>query len=268
MHSKKLAPILYVCLAATLLACARTPTATPAPTPRVVPTITGAPTRASVPPPAWWDASLALPPHVEFIGDAERAVWRTRETNAQEMRDFVLRQAARAGYRTFVVTQSPDAIYDVLLVKGARAYALNITVGSDLTMLTGARVGVLHVKVSGETNIELDLPLRHRLDVSPGSEVSLGTSVPSPQCASCEYLVNVHIAPFKGAGDYDSKPGTYLIDVQVIPGGDPEQDDYRWAIGGCVVSVEETRGSFDCKQLQNVVDQSKRIDVSGNWTQP
>jgi hypothetical protein len=156
----------------------------------------------------------------------------------------------------------------LLCVKGQRALALNVTLGSDTTIITGNRVGVMHLKVSDVANVELDLPMRARLDTTPGSEVSIGTAMPSPQCARCEYFVNVHIAPFKGIGNYDSKPGTYLIDVQVIPGGDPDQDDFRWPIGGCTIAVKETSGAFECKQLQNVNDQSKRIDVSGSWVQP
>lgn len=182
--------------------------------------------------------------------------------------DFLTRQARAAGYQVFVVPKSPRAIYEVLCVRGQEALALNITLGTETTIVRAMRVGVLHLQVSGEANIELALPLRARLDVTPGSEWSVGTAVPSPQCARCEYFVNVHIAPFKGVGNYASNAGTYLIDVQVIPGGDPDQDDFRWAIGGCTVTVRENSGAFACQQLQNVNDQTRRIDVRGTWQQP
>jgi hypothetical protein len=250
------------------IALAPTPTATaPAPTATrtSIATLTRVP-RAGAP--TWWDAQIALPSSFNFEGDTNRAGWSTRDTNADSIKDVLAQQAKAAGYQVFVITQSPGAIYDLLCLKGQSALALNVTLGRDTTIITGQRVGVMHLKVSGVANIELDLPMRARLDTSPGSEVSIGTAIPNPQCARCEYFVNVHIAPFKGIGNYDSKPGTYLIDVQVIPGGDPDKDDFRWSLGGCTVTVKESSGAFECKQLQNVTDQSKRIDVSGAWQQP
>jgi hypothetical protein len=239
------------------------------PVPTATRTLVATPTRAPrAGAPTWWDAQIALPASFDFEGDTRRAMWITRDTNAEGIKEYLLRRTQAAGYQVFVITQSKGAIYDLLGVKGQGALALNITLGSDTTIITGNRVGVFHLKVTGVANIELDLPMRTRLDPTPGSEVSIGTAVPSPQCARCEYFVNVHIAPFKGIGNYDSKPGTYLIDVQVIPGGDPDQDDFRWPIGGCAITVREFSGAFECKQLQNVNDQTKRIDVSGSWTQP
>ncbi len=252
----------------TQIAFAPTPTATaPAPTTTRSPaaTLTRAP-RAGAP--AWWDAQIALPASFNFEGDASRAVWSARDANADGIRDALVRQAQAAGYQVSVITQSRGAIYDLLCVKGQSALAINLTLGSDTTIITAKRVGVLHLSVRGVVNVELDLPMRTRLDTTPGSEVSIGTAIPNPQCARCEYYINVHIAPFKGVGNYDSKPGTYLIDVQVIPGGDPDKDDFRWPIGGCTVTVKETSGAFECKQLQNVNDQTKRIDVNGAWQQP
>ncbi len=266
----------WLLCACALLACnlgqflPATPTrVAPMPTLAATPTVSPTPTRrAQLAPPAWWDLPLALPASAEFEGDAKRAVWRTRDLNVDTFRDSLLQQAKSAGYQTYVLTQSQGAIYDLLFVKGQTAYALNLTLGSDAVILTGTRVGVMRVKISGVANVEIDLPMRTRLDVTPGSEVSIGAAIPSPQCAACEYFVNVHIAPFKGVGNYDSKPGTYLIDAQVIPGGEPAREDFRWAYGGCTVTVKETSGTFECKQLQNVIDQSRRIDVSGSWIQP
>jgi hypothetical protein len=259
---------------AAILACgigqaiAPTPTVPP-PAPIASPSAMPLPTRApQSPPPAWWDPKLELPRSAEFIGDAGCVVWSTRDTNVDGIKDFMLRQASNADYQPFVITQSKSAIYDLLFVKGQNAYALNITLGSDTTVLTASRVGVMHLKVLGVANVELDLPMRTRLDITPGSEVSIGTAIPNPQCASCEYFINVHIAPFKGIGVYDSKPGISIIDVQVIPGGDPDKDDYRWA-QSCVVTVKDaSSGSFNCLGLQNVNDSNKRIDVSGFWAQP
>ncbi len=154
------------------------------------------------------------------------------------------------------------------LVKGENTIVLSITLGSDAIFISGDNVGVMHLKVSGAKNIELVLPMRTRLDTSVGSEISIGTSVPSQICAQCEYFINVHIAPFKGPGRYDSKPGLYIIDVQVIPGGNPDTDDYRWATSCEVLVRDPFSGSFDCKGLANINDISKHIDVSGNWVQP
>ena len=266
---------LLLCISVSVLACNLVPIA-------LAPTLTTtAPALTATRPPAatttrtpragapvWWDAQIALPATFNFEGDANRAVWGTRDTNADGIKDSLTRQAQTAGYQVFVIMQSKGAIYDLLCVKGQRALVLNVTLGSDTTIITGNRVGVMHLKVSGVANVELDLPMRARLDTAPGSEVSIGTAIPNSQCAQCEYFINVHIAPFKGIGNYDSKPGTYLIDVQVIPGGDPDKDDFRWPIGGCTITVKESSGAFECKQLQNVNDQGKRIDVSGSWVQP
>lgn len=256
-----------------LLACNLAPlrsTPTPlAPTPTITRVSTATPTRAPrAGAPTWWDARLALPASFDFQGDAQRAVWSTRDTNVAALKDFLAQQAQAAGYRVFVITQSPDAIYEVLCVQGQNALALNLTLGSDTTIVRATRVGVLHLQISGATNLELELPLRARVDTRAGSEMSIGTAVPSPRCARCEYFINVHIAPFKGIGEYHSKAGTYLIDMQVIPGGDPDRDDFRWPLGGCVVTVKETSGAFACQQLQNINDQTVRIDVRGSWVQP
>jgi len=250
------------------VALAPMPTTT-APAPTATRPPAASPTRAPrAGAPAWWDAQIALPSSFNFEGDTKRAVWSTRDTNVEGIKDSLTQQARAAGYQVFILTQSPGAIYDVLCVKGQSALALNVILGSDTTIIAGDRVGVMHLSVKGAANVELDLPMRVRLDPTPGSEVSIGTAIPSARCAPCEYYVNLHIAPFRGIGNYDSKPGTYLIDVQVIPGGDPDQDDFRWPIGGCTITVKESSGVFDCSQLQNVNDQSKRIDVSGAWTQP
>jgi hypothetical protein len=256
-----------------LLACELTAQVAPPPTitriaPTATPTITVVPTRKPVSaPPAWWDGNLVMPKGAEFDGDPKRAVWMTRDLNADGIKDFIVRQASDAGYQPFVITLSSGAIYDVLLVKGQNTYAVNITLGSDATIITVTRVGVMHLKVSGTVNVELDLPLRARLDTTPGSEASFGTSIPNPQCATCVYFVNVHVAPFKGPGIYDSKPGLAIIDIQIIPGGTPEQDDYRWA-QMCLFAVDPINGNFTCGGLQNVNDQTKRIDVTGSWVQP
>ncbi len=236
-------------------------TALPAATPRL--TVTP---RASTP--AWWSPDLAMPQGAEFVGDAKRTVWSTRDVNVVGLKDFFVGEATRAGYAPYIVTQSEGSIYDLFFVKAASAYGLNLTQGSDATFLTGSRVGTFHLKVTGVANVDVDLPMRSRLDVTPGSEISIGTSMPNSQCSGCEYFANVHIAPFAGIGAYDSKPGVYIIDIQVVPGGKLEQEDYRWA-QSCAVNVKDaSSGNFDCRGLQNVYDQSKKIDVSGSWAQP
>lgn len=261
-------------LAAATLACGIGNAATPSPTaplaaPTALPPATVSPTRApSVAAPAWWPPDLAMPKGALFVGDTQRTVWSTREVNVAGLKDFFVNEATRAGYTPYSVTLSAGSIYDLFFVKAASAYGLNLTQGSDTTFLTGSRVGTFHLKVTGVANVEVDLPMRSRLDVTPGSEISIGTSVPSPQCGGCEYFANVHIAPFTGIGAYDSKPGIYIIDIQVIPGGKLEQEDFRWA-QSCTVNVKDaSSGNFDCRGLQNVYDQSKKIDVSGSWVQP
>jgi hypothetical protein len=241
----------------------------PLATPTALPPATPSPTRAlQSAAPVWWPADLAMPKGAEFVGDATRTVWSTRDLNVVGLKDYFTRAATSAGYKPYGVTLSEGSIYDLFFTKGASAFALNLTQGSDSTFLTGSRVGIFRVKVSGVASLEIDLPMRSRLDTSPGSEISIGTSLPNSDCSGCEYYVNVHIAPFTGIGAYDSKPGIYIIDVEVVPGGTPEQDDYRWA-QSCVVTVKDaSSGSYDCRGLQNVNDQSKKIEVSGSWQQP
>lgn len=247
-----------------------TPTRTPPPT--FTPRIETTPTRIPSPtvkanPPAWYPADLPMPVGAQFSGDANRAMWKTSDMNVNGIRDYFLKQAASVGYKSYVITQSADSIYDLFFTKGTNAYGINLTQGSDATFITIARTGIFRLKVSGVANVEIDLPMRSRLDVTPGSEISIGTSIPNNECKGCEYYINVHIAPFRGVGSYDSKPGTYIIDVEVIPGGTSEKDDFRWAINGCTVTVNPSDGIFACGQLQNIVDQSRRIDVSGSWQQ-
>ena len=270
----------FALLALSTLACSIEPlamlateTPTRAPPPTFTPRVETTPTRIPSPivkanPPTWYPADLPMPAGAQFSGDASRAVWKTSDVNVNGIRDYFLKQAVSAGYKAYIITQSANSIYDLFFTKGTNAYGINLTQGSDATFLTATRTGIFHLKVSGVTNVELDLPMRSRLDVTPGSEISIGTSIPNLACDQCEYYINVHIAPFKGVGSYDSKPGTYIVDVEAIPGGSSDKDDFRWAIGGCTVTVNPTDGGFSCGQLQNVNDQSQRIDVSGSWQQP
>ncbi|MDE3090252.1 MAG: hypothetical protein KGJ80_12795 [Chloroflexota bacterium] len=256
-----------------MLACeigpaARTTPTAPLPAPTALPPATPLPTRA--PPsaaPAWWPRDLEMPKGAEFIGDAKRTVWSTRDLGVKGLRDFFIGEGTRAGYQPFSVTLSEGSIYDLFFVKGADAFGVNLTQGIDATFITASRVGIFHLKVSGVANLQVDLPMRSRLDTTPGSEISIGTSLPNAECAGCQYYVNVHIAPFKGVGAYDSKPGAYIIDVELIPGGTAEQDDYRWAQSCSVVVKDVQTGTFDCRGLQNVNDQSRKLDVSGSWAQ-
>ncbi len=180
-----------------------------------------------------------------------------------------MREAGAAGYARYTITQSQGAIYDLLFVKNGVTYLVNLTRGGDATIITGDRTGILHLQTTGAVNLNLDLPLRERLNLAPGSEVSIGTSIPNDQCGDCEYFINVHIAPFSGHGTYSSQQtAVYLIDVELVPGGNYERDNYRWA-KQCSVTVKDTfSGSFACTGLENINDNTKRIDLTGNWQQP
>ena len=58
------------------------------------------------------------------------------------------------------------------------------------------------------------------------------------------------------------------MDVQLNPGGDPLQEDYRWA-QECTIIVEGAqKGSFACAGLENINDSSKRLNMTGSWEQP
>jgi hypothetical protein len=272
LHSRSSAFICILVLSVALLACDLGQAVTPAPIqppPTVLPTAAPTPTRASTSSaPAWWPAALAQPMGAEFVGDSTRTVWSTSDLNVPGLKDFFLGEAKAAGYKTYSVTLSEGSIYDLYFLNGAAAYGLNLTQGSNATFLTGNRVGIFHVKATGAANLDIDLPMRSHLDTTPGSEVAIGTSVPSPECGDCQYYINVHIAPFKGIGAYDSKPGIYIIDVELIPGGRTDQQDYRWAQSCTVMVQDASTGSYDCRGLQNVNDQSIKLDVSGGWRQP
>ena len=240
--------------------------------PLVTASVTASPTAAPGQPgaPSWWPADLPLPASALLTtGTGTPAVWTCPDLNVAKMKDSLTLEATHAGYTIYTITQSQGSIYDLLFVKGAAAYALNLTEGTDTTILTGNQVGTLHLRVSGYVNLDLNLPLRDRLDTSPGSEVSLGTSVPNTACDGCQYYINVHIAPFNGIGTYASQPpGTYIIDVELIPGGTDVKDDYRWA-KSCTVRVQDAQtGSFDCRGLENINDNTKVLDASGEWKQP
>jgi hypothetical protein len=220
--------------------------------------------------PAWWPADLEMPNGAVLTTRGQApVVWSARNMNADSVKDALLGQATRAGYKVHLVTQSQGTIYDLLFTKGGVTYTLNITQGTDATILTGDRTGVMHLQVSGAVSQTLDLPLRERLNLAPGSEVAIGTAVPNDRCTECQFYINLHIAPFNGPGNYTSQSaGIYIIDVELVPGGTEDHDDYRWA-KQCIVQVQDPlSGDFACTGLENVNDNTKVIDIAGNWQQP
>ncbi len=271
--------LVAVLFALTSVACAGDPLRPLAITPTAIP-VAPTPTRAQpTTPPAtrpapitssWWPAGLALPAPASLASDGKtQIVWNTTNMDTDGIRDFVLGKARANGYTAYPIVLSQGAIYDLLFAKSGEAYLLNITRGTDLTVLTARRVGTLHVEISGAVQLVLDLPLRERLDLTPANETAIGTSIPNPQCEGCEYLIYVHIAPFSGPGVYQTKPaGTYLIDAQVVPGGLEGRDDYRWA-QQCTIIVKDTqRGDLACAGLEKIDDNTKRINLMGSWQQP
>ncbi len=219
--------------------------------------------------PAWWPADLPLPDGAVLTTNiGAPAIWRTNDQNADSIKERMQKQAAGAGYHVNVITASQGSIYELIFTKGGTTYTLNITQGSDATILAGDRTGVIYLQMNGAVSETLELPLRERLDLTPGSEVSIGTAVPNDQCSDCQYYLNIHIAPFNGPGVYTSKPeGIYLIDVELIPGGTEDRNDYRWA-KQCTVRVQDPlRGDYTCDGLENVNDSTKVIDIRGSWRQ-
>lgn len=269
--------VMIACGIPGLMEQAIAPTATPTstapqilttPTPRATATQSA---RAQANAPTWWPSEIVMPKTAEFTGGAKgSAVWTMHDLNVEGIKDFFVQEAMLAGYTVHIVPESQGAIYDLLFVKGANAYALNITKGSETTLLAGSRVGVMHLQVTGTLNLELDLPLRGRLDTSAGGEIFIGTSVPNPRCFQCEYLMYIHIAPFKGPGVYDgSKPGLYQIDAEMIVGGRHEfTDDFRWAKQCTVVVSDANNGNFACAGLEDITNNTRRINVVGSWQQP
>ncbi len=220
--------------------------------------------------PVWWPADVHLPDGAVLTsGVGAPAIWKANDQNADGIKERMQRQATAAGYHVYAITQSPGSIYELLFTKSGTTYTLTITQGSDATILAGDRTGVIHLQMSGTVDESLDLPLRERLNLSAGSEISIGTAVPNDRCSDCQYYLNIHIAPFNGPGSYASKPkGIYLIDVELIPGGTEDRDDYRWA-KQCTVQVEDPlSGNYACGGLENVNDSTKVIDITGNWRQP
>ncbi len=253
----------------TPLAALPNPTTPPTyiPSPRTVAT-TKVPNAPSAP--TWWPADLPPAIGMDLTSNLNnQAVWKTGDTNVDRLKDFFLNEAKGAGYSAYTVTLSQGSIYDLLLLRGTNAYDVNLTQGSDTTVITGTRIGTIHLEFSGVVNKTLDLPLRERLNLTEGSEVAIGTSVPSPECGTCEYYLNVHIAPFTGPGGYNSQPaGTYIIDVEAIPGGTEDKDDYRWAKQCAVLVKDANSGNLSCAGLENVNDSSKLLNVTGSFQQP
>lgn len=274
--------LLALTLIFTTLACgipnialqSNTPTPTQsasAPAPTIAASTTPAPTRTPQPtPPTWWPRDLELPKDTELTSNANRvAVWQTKDANLDGLRDFMLREGTKAGYQVIVLTRSAGAIYDLLFVKGTAVYALNLTQGAHNTILTANLGALIHLKVTGSVNVEVDLPVKDPMNTSAGGEMFIGTEIPNPQCGGCVYTVSIHIAPFKGLGIYTSKPqGIYIIDALIVPGADPFKEDYRWANDCTVVVKDATSGTFQCTGLSNIYETTKTIDVSGSWIQP
>ena len=266
-----LALVTVACISQPLASSAITPpprnSPTDTPLPRPTPTISAAGKPGL---PVWWPADLAMPTAAELTSSSKnQAIWSTRDVNVDGLKDFFARQARAAGYTTYTIPVSKGSIYDLLFVKGPNAFLLNITQGSESTVMTGQHIGTIHVEITGAVTLTLDLPLRERLNLSPSGEVVIGTSIPNSQCLNCEYLVYVRVAPFNGPGVYQSKPaGIAIIDAQVIPGGTLDQADYRWA-QECTVIVKDTQsGNLACAGLENVNDSTKRINVIASWQQP
>ncbi len=267
--------VLLACAVLITLACEILTTPTP-PDAALVPTLTPSPQSTAAGPlvtpakPTWWPADLQIPNGAVLTsGGHAPSVWSARNLNVDGFKDTLLAQATSAEYQVYLVTQSQGTIYDLLFTKGGVTFTLNITQGRDATILTGDRTGVMRLQLSGAVSETLDLPLRERLNLTRGSEVAIGTAVPNDKCRECQYYINIHIAPFNGPGNYASKPaGIYIIDVELVPGGTEDHDDYRWA-KQCTVRVQDSLGgSFDCKGLENVNDNTKLIDIAGNWQQP
>ncbi len=240
------------------------PTATPPQPPSPTPTSAGQAGR-----PAWWPSDLELPGSAVLANSRSGAVWITRDPDAAGLAEFLVRQARQSNYAVHLITLSEGSIYDLLLVRNGTTYFINITHGTDVTILTGSRLGTIHLTVAGSAQLDLTLPLREYINTTPGSELAIGSSIPNPACQGCDYYINVHIAPFNGVGTYASQPvGTYIIDAELVPGGVAEQDDYRWA-KSCAVHVRDaSAGDFICRGLENVNDSTKRVDVTGEWQQP
>jgi len=249
---------------------APTPTRTIAPVPAALAPATLVATRAApIALPTWWAKEIEMPKGAELTSNAKRvAVWQTQDPNADGIRDFVMKEATSASYRVHLLTKSQGAIYDVLFVKGTNVYSLNITRGANATALTANLGALIHLKATGAANVEVDLPVKDVMPMTPGSEQFIGTEIPAP-CGGCIYTVFIHIAPFKGPGTYASKPaGIYLIDPLIVPGLDPTKEDYRWASDCTVVVQDATRGTFQCAGLSNIYETGKKIDISGSWIQP
>ncbi len=250
------------------------PTTTPAARATVttaIPPSTPLPTHTqTVSAPIWWPRDLDAPKGAELTSNTKRvATWQTAGTSADGIRDLMVQQGSNAGYRVTVLTKSAGAIYDVLFTKGNNVYTLNITQGANRTILTSSLGAMIHLKITGAANLEVDLPVKDPMNTSAGGEMFIGTEIPNPQCGGCMYIVFIHIAPFKGPGIYASKPaGIYIIDALIVPGGDPLKEDYRWANDCTVVVKDAMSGTFQCAGLSNIYETARKIDISGSWIQP
>src|SRR5512142_400715 len=176
-------------LSVSTLACITLPLASSAPTPTQPPVVVAdTPTPLPSPiasaigktgAPAWWPPELALPKTAVLTRSTERqADWAISDLNVDGIKDFFLQEAGAAGYKAYVIALSKGSIYDLLLTKSGSTYALNITQGTESTVITGKHVGTMRLQISGAVNLDLDLPLRERFNLAAGSETAFGTLVP------------------------------------------------------------------------------------------
>ncbi len=224
------------------------------------------------------------PKSAEWVGIG--AAWSLKDPNAKRISDFMINEGKSAGYTvwTFSGALVPNS-YTVYFGKGGKAYGLTI-LGDEQdqeSVLSPLLHGVMHIKINGAQNAELDLPIDDATIDANSQRLNLVSRVDSGKCQNCEYYVLLSItgnsgSGFKGAGTYDN------LTAIVIPGNGNYGigiDPHEYSKGKTIdlsnppkdcglVAKDNSSGTFDCKglQLDETHPSADALNISGTYNLP
>ena len=250
-------------------------TAAPAANSTSAPQATAPSNAASAGGPAWWPTELAMPAGTHFDKEVRKgllatwrlAFWTAPNPNVDSVRDLLFQEAKTAGYQYFTIPQGmvPGKLYTIYIWKSTAAYQLTLAQTSDNkgTKIQGGATGILHLKATGSTSLDMDLPVT-TASFAPkdlAKSVALAAEAPNAKCNNCFFAFGMDGSGYNG-------PATYAKwnDVRVNPGGVEDLVKiYRGAKSCTFVVKDELSGTFDCKGLHPENDLKKTLDVSGSW---
>jgi hypothetical protein len=206
--------------------------------------------------PSWWPSDLAMPSGVTLVGDQKGvALWTGGDPTV--VNDTLVAEAKAAGYAVYA-GGSADMEFRLYFLKAPNAFSATVS-GSGIF---GRRAGIMHVKASGATSLDMDLPMTYD-NPREFEDFLVGVDAPSDKCAGCSYHITLRIRAhdYKGPGTYD----TAMIDFGAFSPGTKETYQYP---ASCQIAVTDGKtGTFNCKGLREQTTDAK-ADLSGTWTTP